>query len=1312
MKPRTLSQETNTGGFAATSKETIMNTIATPIKESMNMFKRVPVGMLGMAVFATAMVGSVNADPVIYEPFGQTGGDAALTGQAASGIGLTGLWATIGEGSMKVADGSLSYGGLATSGNFLRNSGRRQGNFAGINSALSNAGLLADGGVLWFSLLHKLGSANNTNANFGFALGTDAMRYVNDSQGIPFNGSGAGVGFRIANTDQLTAAIWAPGTAPNINAGLAVDLAPGGTEFGSTVLIVGKITWGVDGSALDKVDLYLPNTSLTEGPVKSSVSLTIDQSTLDNITFCGSLTAPADYYNIDEIRFGASFADVTPVPVTGFPVIASVSPGDEATDVPRNAALVATFDKQIDLTGNGSVTIYNVDTASNHEVITLPDARVTVFDFDLTITPGANLATSTNYAVLISNDAVKNLSTADLFAGISNPDTWDFTTTADGTAPTISSTNPADDATGVAPYSNLVATFSEDVVLSGAGTVTIRDVALASNAIVITLPNPQVAVSGTTLTINPIADLSGAKEYAVQITGDAIEDPKGNPFAGIADDTTWSFTTPAPPSGGVVVTPGHINGVPVYGVTGTLVAVDVPYLGAAPSISGPVGPDWPENADDGWRLFSDSSAAPYGSTSPWEPDGTALAEAVTLRLGSGQGASYTFDLPAGTVINAIYATWQSRVSSGATWGYTEGAASDSNIVSMASAPTADLALDWTDAATTVRTGNFQRVLAGPIAVLDGDGFTLNALRSSNHLLADAVVLDVTLPVAGAPAIASVSPGDEATDVPRNAALVATFDKLIDLTGNGSVTIYNVDTASNHEVITLPDARVTGSAYDLTITPGANLATSTNYAVLVSNDAVKNISTADLFAGISNPDTWDFTTTADGTPPTISSTNPADDATGVAPYSDLVATFNEGVALSGAGTVTIRDVALASDAIVITLPDARVSVSGTTLTINPTAHLSGATAYAVRITGDAIEDLKGNPFAGIADDTTWSFTTANPPSGGVVVTPGHINGVPVYGVTGTLFAVDVPYQGTTFPIAGPVGADWPQNADDGWRLLSGSSLAANEGTSPWEPDGTDLAEAVTLRLSNSAPGTSYTFALPDGAVINAIYATWLARSTSGATWSYTEGAASNSNSITMVSAPTADLALDWTDAATTVHTGNFQRVLTGPITVEGGNGFTLKAVRTNSSHQADAVVLDVTLPGGGTSFATWIGGFGLAPGDQDFTDDPDGDNLSNGIEGFFGTDPSEGNTGLTQVAKSGNSMTFQHPEAETPLSNVTGSYKWSLDLATWNSPGATAGGVTVGIPDPPAPVNGITTVTATITAGTPAKLFLRLVVTQP
>ena len=56
---------------------------------------------------------------------------------------------------------------------------------------------------------------------------------------------------------------------------------------------------------------------------------------------------------------------------------------------------------------------------------------------------------------------------------------------------------------------------------------------------------------------------------------------------------------------------------------------------------------------------------------------------------------------------------------------------------------------------------------------------------------------------------------------------------------------------------------------------------------------------------------------------------------------------------------------------------QVTVSGTTLTINPTANLATSKQYAVQIDATAIDDLAGNSYAGITDNTTWSFTTASP-----------------------------------------------------------------------------------------------------------------------------------------------------------------------------------------------------------------------------------------------------------------------------------------------------------------------------------------------
>ena len=130
------------------------------------------------------------------------------------------------------------------------------------------------------------------------------------------------------------------------------------------------------------------------------------------------------------------------------------------------------------------------------------------------------------------------------------------------------------------------------------------------------------------------------------------------------------------------------------------------------------------------------------------------------------------------------------------------------------------------------------------------------------------------------------------------------------------------------------------------------------------------------------------------PSIVPPTNPADEASGVAISSDLVATFNKPIALTGAGTVTIRDLGAGPD-VVIDLsgsdPDGSVTVSGATLTINPASDLVGTNDYAVQISADAIVDQETSPnaFAGILDDTTWNFETAAAP---VPIADGTVIGI--------------------------------------------------------------------------------------------------------------------------------------------------------------------------------------------------------------------------------------------------------------------------------------------------------------------------------
>ena len=131
-----------------------------------------------------------------------------------------------------------------------------------------------------------------------------------------------------------------------------------------------------------------------------------------------------------------------------------------------------------------------------------------------------------------------------------------------------------------------------------------------------------------------------------------------------------------------------------------------------------------------------------------------------------------------------------------------------------------------------------------------------------------------------------------------------------------------------------------------------------------------------------------------------------------------------------------------------------------------------------------------------------------------------------------------------------------------------------------------------------------------------------------------------------------------------------------------------------------------------TFASWIKGYPGVGAANGFNDDPDGDGLPNGIENVLGSNPSLTNLGLRNIAKAGSTFTFQHPRNSAPASDVSSTYRWSLDLATWTASGASLSGTTVvfaAVPD--TPQAGTTTVTATITGNSPAKMFVELQATR-
>ena len=147
-------------------------------------------------------------------------------------------------------------------------------------------------------------------------------------------------------------------------------------------------------------------------------------------------------------------------------------------------------------------------------------------------------------AIVFNNDGTK------LFVSGNDDNTIDEYTVSTvfeliNTAPTLSSSTPADGATGVAVDANIVLTFSEAVDVES-GNIVIKKSSDDSTVETIDVTGSLVTGTGTTeITINPSTTLDGETGYYITIAATAFDDVDSASYAGITDSTTLNFTTVA-----------------------------------------------------------------------------------------------------------------------------------------------------------------------------------------------------------------------------------------------------------------------------------------------------------------------------------------------------------------------------------------------------------------------------------------------------------------------------------------------------------------------------------------------------------------------------------------------------------------------------------------------------------------------------------------------------------------------------------------------------------------------------------------------
>ncbi|MCH7228410.1 Ig-like domain-containing protein [Haloferula sp. A504] len=946
---------------------------------------------------------------------------------------------------------------------------------------------------------------------------------------------------------------------------------------------------------------------------------------------------PSDFEQVLGLTFdtGTSGPDETP------PEVGTFDPAHTETGVSLSTNLSVAFNENVAF-GTGTITLHQSGgTLVESFDVANPPAGLTLAGNTVTIDPAADLSPSTTYYIEIEATAIDDLA-GNSFAGFIGDSTWSFTTgTPDLADPQIQSFNPTNGASAVRVSSSLVITFDEAVAF-GSGTITLRQ---SGGALVesfdVANPGSGLSLSGSTLTISPSSNLAASTGYYIEIDATAIDDLSGNSFAGFSGDGTWSFTTADvaqgatisyvdaqfgieddaddPTSGWRNTTPAKpldIDGDNILGTDG----YHLHNLTSAPSYGtvtvlpgasgfGPYGsakwddPNNPGGADlSGDRLFRQDGGYTVGTLSipilQFEVTGTDL-DGRTLRLGilcdaiaDGSGtASYTITQTSGSGTDSVTSDILTY----------DGNALDVAFFDITGAVAGDVFVIQTTTITAPgfpNPANFQQFV----------GFTFDS---------DAGGSDTT-----PPDISSLSPANTATGAAVATDLSITFNEDVAF-GTGSISLRESGGALVESFdVAGPAAGLNLSGSTVTINPTSDLADSTGYYVEIDATAIDDLA-GNSFAGFTGDGTWSFTTVEiDNTAPGIQDLNPGNGAIDVPTNTGLVITFDEDVAF-GTGSITLRESGGALvESFDVAGPAAGLSLSGSTVTINPTSDLADSTTYYIEIDSTAVDDPSGNSFAGFSGEGTWSFSTAESTTPSGIVPTGYAYG-----------------SGGSAP-SGTAGGDADSLltddiiSDGAWN--DGKNVYFDAGDSPAASVTFTFAEAIAFATIEVYEHTN----LPSG-----IASVEVSTSTDGITFSsptsYAFGTGTAVPGTTYAELHTLDVS--GLDAA---------KYLKLDFYANSGSWMTLTEI-------------DFTAASGpGNTFADWTDGFTGLGGLTGLDDDPDGDGLANGLEAWFGTHPGQFNVGLEALSTDGITATFTHPQAAETPSDLHAIYQWSPNLEDW------------------------------------------------
>ncbi|WP_257172797.1 Ig-like domain-containing protein [Colwellia sp. M166] len=537
------------------------------------------------------------------------------------------------------------------------------------------------------------------------------------------------------------------------------------------------------------------------------------------------------------------------------------------------------------------------------------------------------------------------------------------------TTPTVTSVTPMDTSTAVQIGTSVSATFSEAM-----DTSTINDESFVLSAETQAVAGSVIVdAASNTATFTPTVALSASTTYKVTVTSAATS------VAGqaLADDFVWSFTTDIVAD---TTAPTITSNLPLNE------AVDVA-LNSSISV----------NASEALAVSTINTTSFTVSDGTTVITGTITQEGLMVTFVPAEEMSpatlYTATLTTAITDLAVPAN---SLASNYVWSFTTAAIIDTTAPTVSSTDPIDSATDIV--LDTKISANFSEALDSssvnttsftvkngttPVAgVVTSSGSTatftpndelaantlytatlttaINDLAISPNALANDYVWSFTSGRT-TPTITLTNPLDTETDVAINHSLIATFSESMDAS---SIDTLSFTLSAPGPVAIAGTISLEAESNTAIFQPNSDFNANTLYSATITTAAMSSTGMPLL-----SDYNWSFTTVSapDVTAPTVTATDPLDNAINFALNRNLVVEFSEALEPSSVNSTsfTITDG--------VTFVAGSLVYAGTSVTFNPTDDLAANTLYTATLT-TAITDL-ATPANPLASDYIWSFTTS-------------------------------------------------------------------------------------------------------------------------------------------------------------------------------------------------------------------------------------------------------------------------------------------------------------------------------------------------